>query len=395
MTAWSQTPLGDVLQERRWPASDADIVSGQTRIVAKVGFDDGRIHLRAGLQTKTPMILVEPGDLLVSGINAAKGAIAIHDQHELGPIAATIHYGVYQPDTQKVEARFLWWMLRSRFFRHLLAHYLPGGIKTELKAKRLLPIPVPLPPLGEQRRILHRIEEIASKVQAARAARIKALEAVQALMAAELGAVFRRLAERYPVLTLGDLTSYIVDGPHQTPRYLSDSHGIPFVTVKNMVTGTLYLSDLNYISVTDHREFSRRCHAQRGDVLYSKDGATRGRPCYVDTDDEFSFFVSVALIKPLRDRLDGRFLVHLLNSSWIKDRMIDKSRGDMIPHIVLREIRGFPVPAPPLEEQYRIVAQLDELQAKAHSVRRFQAETAADLDAMLPAILDRAFKGGL
>ena len=75
--------------------------------------------------------------------------------------------------------------------------------------------------------------------------------------------------------------------------------------------------------------------------------------------------------------------------------MIDKSRGDMIPHIVLREIRGFPVPAPPLEEQYRIVAQLDELQAKAHSVRRFQAETAADLDAMLPAILDRAFKGGL
>jgi Type I restriction modification DNA specificity domain len=105
------------------------------------------------------------------------------------------------------------------------------------------------------------------------------------------------------------------------------------------------------------REFTHRCRAERGDVLYSKDGATKGRPCYIDTDEEFSFFVSVALLKPLRDSLDDRFLVHLLNSSWIRDRMIDKSRGDMIPHIVLREIRAFPVPLPPLSEQHRIVAE--------------------------------------
>ena len=48
---------------------------------------------------------------------------------------------------------------------------------------------------------------------------------------------------------------------------------------------------------------------------------------------------------------------------------------------------------PPLPEQRRIVAYLDELQAKVDALRRLQAETGAELDALLPAVLDRAFKG--
>jgi type I restriction enzyme S subunit len=50
---------------------------------------------------------------------------------------------------------------------------------------------------------------------------------------------------------------------------------------------------------------------------------------------------------------------------------------------------------PPLPEQRRIVTYLDDLQAKVDALKRLQAETAAELDAMLPSILDRAFKGEL
>ena len=46
-------------------------------------------------------------------------------------------------------------------------------------------------------------------------------------------------------------------------------------------------------------------------------------------------------------------------------------------------------------EQRRIVAELDALQAEVDALKRLQAETAAELDALLPAILDRAFKGEL
>ncbi|CAG0962926.1 hypothetical protein METP2_00911 [Methanosarcinales archaeon] len=53
------------------------------------------------------------------------------------------------------------------------------------------------------------------------------------------------------------------------------------------------------------------------------------------------------------------------------------------------------IPIPPLPEQLRIVAYLEELQAKVDALRRFQAEIGAELDALLPAVLDRAFKGEL
>ena len=53
------------------------------------------------------------------------------------------------------------------------------------------------------------------------------------------------------------------------------------------------------------------------------------------------------------------------------------------------------ISVPPMPEQRRIVAELDALQAEADRLKRLQAETAAELDALLPAILERAFKGEL
>lgn len=186
------------------------------------------------------------------------------------------------------------------------------------------------------------------------------------------------------------------EGPHKTPTYLPPGvPGIPFVTVKNMVTGKLILEDLNYISEADHAIFTKRCRPEQGDVLYSKDGATRGCPCFVDTPDSFSIFVSVALIKPIRTVLDGRYLAHLLNSSWIKARVAEKSRGDMIAHIVLREIREFPVPLPDIPEQRSIVARLDSVHGRLLAAGEAQGAIWREINAALPAMLDRAFKGGL
>ena len=75
--------------------------------------------------------------------------------------------------------------------------------------------------------------------------------------------------------------------------------------------------------------------------------------------------------------------------------MADKSRGDMISHIVCEKSGAFPVPTPPLSEQRRIVSELNAFQTEVNALKHLQAETAAELDALLPAILDRAFNGGL
>jgi type I restriction enzyme S subunit len=340
--------------------------------------------------------LAKAGQVIVSEIWGKKGAVGLVPPDGAGALC-TSHFFLFDVQRDRVDPKFLDLIFKANYLENQLNAEARGTTGyAAVRPKHFLACEIPLPVLAEQRRMVARIEEMAGQIKEACALRQQATEATKATAASYLGRLFATLATTRSVHRLGELTSDIVDGPHQTPQYLPEgSVGIPFVTVKNMVTGTLDFSNLKYISEQDHRVFTKRCRAEYGDVLYSKDGATRGRPCLVATNREFSYFVSVALIKPLRDRLDGRYLVHLLNSNWIRDRMIGKSRGDMIPHIVLREISAFPVPLPPLEEQGRIVAELNVFQERMDALRRLQEDTAAELDALLSAVLDRAFKGEL
>ena len=69
--------------------------------------------------------------------------------------------------------------------------------------------------------------------------------------------------------------------------------------------------------------------------------------------------------------------------------------GFRLTELNLADLKRVPVPLPPLSEQQRIVTYLDELQAKVDSLYMMQAQVSAQLDAMLPSILDKAFKGEL
>jgi len=392
---WPKERLGQLLRHRKEFATIDDLaVYRRPRVQLHAQGIVLRDELPGALVKTKQQQICRAGELLVAEIDAKVGGIGIVPD-ALGGAIVSSHYFLFQIDETKLDRRFLAAFVQTRTFLDQIEAQ--GSTNyAAIRPADVLGYEIPLPPIVEQRSVVARIEELAAKIHEAHTLRHEAAAEVAALVASKLGARFTRLSQTLPVHPLEELTSHIVDGPHKTPQYLPPgSPGIPFVTVKNMVSGTLSFAELNYISEDDHRVFARRCRPEYGDVLYSKDGATRGRPCFVDTELEFSYFVSVALIKPLRDRLDGRYLAHLLGSSWIRERMTVKSRGDMIPHIVLGEIRAFPVPLPPLEQQHRMVEEMDALQAQVNSLRQMQADSDAELDALLPAVLDRAFKGEL
>lgn len=83
----------------------------------------------------------------------------------------------------------------------------------------------------------------------------------------------------------------------------------------------------------------------------------------------------------------------MLNPSRLREYSAEGTRGVRNKNLVLKFIREFPMPAPPLPEQRRIVAYLDGLLANVDTLKKLQAETAAELDALLPSILDKAFNG--
>lgn len=393
---WATVRLGDILTERRETPSEADIQAGDIRIVDKVSFSDGRIHLRYSQETKTGMIVVRPGDILVSGINAAKGAIAIHNADAPSPIAATIHYGAYKADESQACAKFLWWMLRSNFFRELLSEHVPGGIKTELKSKRLLPIPIPLPPLDEQRRIVAHIEDLAAKLDEARRLRRMTMAESDRLHSVAISKVISRC--RCNHIALSDL---IDDSSLRNGKSIKSTPadaGIRCLTVGSVRDGRVDTAKSKPVPMTPQE--ARPYLLSRGDVFVVRGNGSKelcGRAGIVTDDvDEVVFpdlFIRVSLPP---DTIDPYFFVAVWNApemrSWLEEEAKTTSG---IWKINQGHILAARIPLPPIDEQRRVVADLDILQVKFGSVEALQAETAAELDAMLPAILDKAFKGEL
>src|SRR5262249_21241508 len=97
--------------------------------------------------------------------------------------------------------------------------------------------------------------------------------------------------------TVDELTTKVVDGVHKKPEYVT--HGVPFLTVRNLTAGPrLSFEKTSFVTRSDHDEFIKRANPERGDILVTKDG-TLGVVRIIDTDNEFSIFVSLALVKPV------------------------------------------------------------------------------------------------
>ncbi len=344
---------------------------------------------------------VAAGDFIYSRLFACRGAFGVISE-DLDGCYVSSEFPIFLPVPGKVDVEFLkyWFRLPSVIAR--VDEDCSGSTpltRNRFKENFFLALEIALPPLAEQQRIVIRIEELAAQIHGARTLRDQAADEAEALTKAYLGHLFGdyhkgvvgRLGKT-PWARIGDLATDIADGPHATPAYVPD--GVPFITVLNITSGRIIFRDHKFITPEDHAQYQRRAKAERGDVLISKDG-TIGIPCFVDTDRPFSFFVSVALIKPNRDKLDGEYLTWVIRAPYLQERIVAKSRGDMIRHLVLREIREMTIPVPPIAEQRRIVAELNSLQAIVDELKNVQAESSAALDLLFPSILYRAFRGEL
>lgn len=391
---WFLTALAEVLTERRETPSEEDLSLGRVRILEKIGFDSGRIQLREDGRTKTGMILVRPGDLVVSGINAAKGAIAVYDSGTTEPIAATIHYGAYVANPDRTDVRFLWWLLRSRTFQRHLREYLPGGIKTELKAKHLLPIPVSLPSVVEQQKIVGRIEALDGQIAEARILRLGAVAEGDKV----IGAALRYYsAQTEPFGALGDV---LLSPPRNgwSARCDNIDGGVPVLSL-GAVTGFRYRGSEHKLTSL-HTEPGAHYWLNNGDILITRSNTLQllGHAAIYDGYPAPCIYPDLMMrLEPDEAQVERRFLWYWLQSPIVRDFVTERAKGTSptMKKISQGTVSAIPFPVKvSRQDQRRIVAHLDALQAELDALKRVQAETANELDALLSSILDRELTGG-
>lgn len=158
--------------------------------------------------------------------------------------------------------------------------------------------------------------------------------------------------------TLASLFRVITDGDHQAPP--RTEHGVAFLTIGNISAGKLEFDGCRQVEPTYFEALPTYRKPARGDLLYTVVGATYGRPVLVDSDRAFCVQRHIAILKR-SEHLSDRFALYLLKSPLVYKQASNCVTGTAQPTIPLKPLRNFNVPLPPLAEQHRIVAKVDEL----------------------------------
>jgi type I restriction enzyme S subunit len=161
--SWKKVKLGEFLKVRdnRFKPNDKSIAN--LKRIDKIDFS-GEIFI-SDKPSNTDMILIKKGDLVISGINVEKGAMAVYTGED--DITATIHYSSYSFDENTTDIDFMKSFLKSIEFKNALKEQVPGGIKTEIKPKHILPLVVEIPTeIKDQREVVKLLHTRNSKVDA-------------------------------------------------------------------------------------------------------------------------------------------------------------------------------------------------------------------------------------
>lgn len=338
-------------------------------------------------------LMVKPLQFILSRIDARNGAFGLIPD-ELDCAVVSSDFPVFTLNHSRILPQFLDWMSKTSDFVHICKAASEGTTnRVRLKEDRFLAAEIPLPPLEEQRRIVARIEELAARIEEARGLRRDIEDETELLTKATLRHVFQSI-RNFQETYLESVCSEIIDNLHSNPVYAED--GIPCVRSPDVGWGKLFLDKARKTNDEEYTRRTVRGEPKTDDIVLVREGGGTGKAAIVEDGQRFSLGQRVMMLRPNKNIVIPKFFLYQVLSPLVYDEQIlIRWKGSASPHLNISALRKFKLRVPPIIEQRRIVTYLDDLQAKVDALKQLQAETQAELDSLLPSILDKAFKGEL
>ena len=255
-------------------------------------------------------------------------------------------------------------------------------------------IKILIPPQNEQHRIVEKIEELFTKLDAA----VTELKNVKKQLKRYRQSVLKSAFEGK--LTEDDDWKWIKlntvldvkDGTHDTPKY--EENGIPFITQKNIKNGKFLFENFKRINKNDHDKFYKRSNVAQNDIIISMIGANRGMSCIVDIDDVFSI-KNVGLVKADFQKFLPKFLDYYFKSNHGQSSILSKSKGGAQQFIGLTELRNWEVPHALIDIQQKIVEEIESRFSVADKIEEEIDKNLKRTEQLRQSILKKAFEGKL
>lgn len=394
MSRWPLVPLGEVLTQfgeyidapepKAYPKLSVKLYG---RGVALDAPADG-----ASLRMKRHQ-LAKAGQVILSEIWGKKGAIGFVPPEGDGALC-TSHFFLFDIDGARLEPRWLNCIFQANYLQEQLDAEAKGTTGyAAVRPAHLLKAVIPLPPPEEQRRLIQRIDALAAKIADAQSLRRDATEAASALMKSAMRSVFQRLDVKQTT-ALHQVCAAIIDCLHSNPVY-SDG-GMPTVRSPDVGWGRLNLATALKTDEAEYRRRTMRGEPRAGDIVIVREGGGTGKAGLVEEGQRLSLGQRVMMLRPDTSKIEPRFLLYQWLSPLVfEEQIVGRMMGSASPHLNIGAAKQFQLRVPALDQQRRVVSYLDQLRAEADALRQQQEEAGEELDAMRPAILDRAFKGEL
>lgn len=249
-----------------------------------------------------------------------------------------------------------------------------GATRQKLNQAVMRKMTIPLPELEKQHEIVLKLDKVIHLIDLCN----KVLGRVDLLVKARFVEMFGDLEAGtciYQTRKLKELSTKISDGVHVKPDYTET--GKPFLSVVNINKKKVDFTDCKYVSEEAYQKMIKSTHPEKGDVLYTKVGATYGIPAYVDTDDEFCLYVSVCLIKPKHDLINSKFLAMQMDMPFVKHQADRRIKGIGVPDLHLNQISEFDIICPPRHMQDNFITFTNLTDKSKSAVKQMleQAET--------------------
>jgi type I restriction enzyme, S subunit len=343
--------------------------------------------------------LARSGQVILSEIWGKKGAIGFVPTEGEGALC-TSHFFLFDVRRDLLEPKYLQAIFTANYLEGQLGADAKGTTGyAAVRPKNLLAAKIPLPPFEEQQRIVARIDELAAKIAEARGLRQQSQVDMERLLPTKEFQLWPEKALKHTP-SLEDVTIYLSRGRH-SEQGASDHHLIKtqHVQMGRYIKSSLTLAAHIAAKVPDE------AMAKEGDILIACSAAgCLGRVArFTGAMQTASTDTHVAIARANPSLVLPEYLYAYLKSAQGQLQLRSRERGDWtrekvgfrLTELNLKDLKKVPVPLPSFEEQRRLVAYLNAMQERVDALKKLQAETAAELDALLPSILDKAFKGEL
>lgn len=317
------------------------------------------------------------GQFLLSRIDARHGAYGIVPE-ELDGALVSNDFPCFDIDASKVLPHYFEWYSRTPEFIDLCRRASEGSTnRVRMKEDKFLRMMVPLPSLGEQRRIVEKLDRVAALVDERRSA----IEAAERETQALLLKAFQRAIDGAPLRPMAEVAPLV-----RRPVEIDLDASYPELGVRSFGRGTFRKPGLLGADLSWQKLFL----VQQGDLVFSNIKAWEGAFAVAGPDDHgrvgsHRYLTCV----PTQGLATADFIWFYLQTSEGLGKVQSASPGSADRNRTLGQgaLEAITVPTPPIGRQQWF----NRLHARAREARTIRASTAQDVQALIPAMLHETF----